>query len=173
MKGETQNVERLADPAAPDTLSSGITMRFAVTRFQLPVVGQRWVRLVRPEHEVDRLAGRFQRGSSSERCGNAGANPAATRSTLRRATARSAVPPVSAPLRATAPRGGYHETQVPCRISASPARSSWLRWAALPPFAQVIADMDGLSPIGSRRGGVCVHDGKPTMRISRLPLPLR
>jgi hypothetical protein len=43
--------------------------------------------------------------------------------------------------------------------------------AALPPFAQVIADMDGRSSVGSRRGGLCVHDGKPTMRISRVPLP--
>jgi hypothetical protein len=44
--------------------------------------------------------------------------------------------------------------------------------AALPPFAQVIADMDGLGWLGSRRGRLCVHGGKPTMRISRLPLPL-
>jgi hypothetical protein len=44
--------------------------------------------------------------------------------------------------------------------------------AALPPFAQVIADMGGLNPFGSRRGRLCVHDGKPTMRISRVPLPL-
>jgi hypothetical protein len=43
--------------------------------------------------------------------------------------------------------------------------------AALPPFAQVIADMDGLASFGSRRGRLCVHGGKPTMRISRLPLP--
>jgi hypothetical protein len=43
--------------------------------------------------------------------------------------------------------------------------------AALPPFAQVIADMDGLGTVGSRRGGMCVHGGKPTMRISQLPLP--
>jgi hypothetical protein len=33
--------------------------------------------------------------------------------------------------------------------------------AALPPFAQVIADMDRLGWFGSRRGSVCVHDGKP------------
>jgi hypothetical protein len=45
--------------------------------------------------------------------------------------------------------------------------------AALPPFAQVIADMDRLGSFGSRRGSVCVHDGKPIMRISRVPLPLR
>jgi hypothetical protein len=31
--------------------------------------------------------------------------------------------------------------------------------AALPPFAQVIADMGGLGSVGSRRGGLCVHDG--------------
>jgi hypothetical protein len=42
---------------------------------------------------------------------------------------------------------------------------------ALPPFAQVIADMDGLDTVGSRRGRLCVHGGKPTMRISRVPLP--
>jgi hypothetical protein len=43
--------------------------------------------------------------------------------------------------------------------------------AALPPFAQVIADMDGLNSLSSYRGGVCVHGGKPIMRISRVPLP--
>jgi hypothetical protein len=43
--------------------------------------------------------------------------------------------------------------------------------AALPPFAQVVADMDGLGSLGSRRGGVWVHGGKPTMQISQLPLP--
>jgi hypothetical protein len=43
--------------------------------------------------------------------------------------------------------------------------------AALPPFAQVIADMGGLGSVGSRRGRLCVHGAKPTMRISRLPLP--
>jgi hypothetical protein len=42
---------------------------------------------------------------------------------------------------------------------------------ALPPFAQVIADMDGPGSVGSRRGWLCVHGGKPTMRISRVPLP--
>jgi hypothetical protein len=35
----------------------------------------------------------------------------------------------------------------------------------------VIADMDGLGSFGSRRGSMCVHGGKPTMRIS--PIPLR
>jgi hypothetical protein len=35
----------------------------------------------------------------------------------------------------------------------------------------VIADMDGLDSFSSCRGGVCVHGGKPTMRISRVPLP--
>jgi hypothetical protein len=43
--------------------------------------------------------------------------------------------------------------------------------ATLPPFAQVIADMGGFGSVGSRRGGLCVHEAKPTMRISCLPLP--
>jgi hypothetical protein len=42
--------------------------------------------------------------------------------------------------------------------------------AALAPFAQMIADMDGLGSFGSRRGSMCVHGGKPTMRISSIPL---
>jgi hypothetical protein len=45
--------------------------------------------------------------------------------------------------------------------------------AALAPLAQVIADMDGLGAVGSRRSGLCVHGGKPTMRISRIPLRQR
>jgi hypothetical protein len=44
--------------------------------------------------------------------------------------------------------------------------------AALPPFAQVIADMSGLGSVGLRRGGLYVHDAKPTTRISCVPLPL-
>jgi hypothetical protein len=43
--------------------------------------------------------------------------------------------------------------------------------AALPPFAQVIADMGGLGSLGSSRGRLCVHGAKPITRISRLPLP--
>ena len=43
---------------------------------------------------------------------------------------------------------------------------------ALPPFAQVIADMGGLGSFRSSRGGVCIHGGKPTMRIFCIPLPL-
>ena len=37
-------------------------------------------------------------------------------------------------------------------------------------FAQVITDMDGLGSFGSRRGSMCVHGGKSTMRISSIPL---
>jgi hypothetical protein len=43
--------------------------------------------------------------------------------------------------------------------------------AALPPFAQMVADMGGLR-FGRRCGGrLCVHGEKPTMPISQLPLP--
>jgi len=45
--------------------------------------------------------------------------------------------------------------------------------AALPPFAQVIADMDGLNSVGSGGGSLWVHGEKPTTRISPVPLPLR
>jgi hypothetical protein len=37
----------------------------------------------------------------------------------------------------------------------------------------MIADMDGLGSFGSRRGSMCVHGGKPTMRIYWLPLRRR
>ena len=37
-------------------------------------------------------------------------------------------------------------------------------------FAQVVADMNGFGSFGSRRGSMCVHGGKPTMRISSIPL---
>jgi hypothetical protein len=42
--------------------------------------------------------------------------------------------------------------------------------AALAPFAQMIANMDGLVSFGSGRGSMCVHGGKPIMRISSVPL---
>jgi hypothetical protein len=45
--------------------------------------------------------------------------------------------------------------------------------AALPPFAQVIADMDGLGSFGACRGRGCAHGGKSTTRSSRVPLPVR
>jgi hypothetical protein len=45
--------------------------------------------------------------------------------------------------------------------------------AALPPFTEMIADMRGLGALGSRGGSVSVHDGKPIMRISHVPLRQR
>jgi hypothetical protein len=51
-----------------------------------------------------------------------------------------------------------------------PRQIELAQMAALAPFAQVIADMDGLGSFGSRRGSMCVHGGKPTMRISSIPL---
>jgi hypothetical protein len=49
--------------------------------------------------------------------------------------------------------------------------SELAQMAALAPLAQVFADMDGTGSFGARRGRFCVHGAKPTMRISRLPLP--
>jgi hypothetical protein len=43
--------------------------------------------------------------------------------------------------------------------------------APLPPFAQVIADMEGTGWFGSRRGCLCVHAEKPSTRRSCHPLP--
>jgi len=55
-------------------------MRLADTRFQVAVIGQRRVRFMRPQHEVDGLACRFSaRDHQSARCGKAGAKPAATK----------------------------------------------------------------------------------------------
>jgi hypothetical protein len=45
--------------------------------------------------------------------------------------------------------------------------------ATLAPFAQVIAEVIGPRSFGSRRGSMCVHGGKPTMRISSVPLRVR
>jgi hypothetical protein len=45
--------------------------------------------------------------------------------------------------------------------------------AALTPFAQVIADMDGMGSFGACGGGGYAHGGKPTMGISCVPLPPR
>jgi hypothetical protein len=45
--------------------------------------------------------------------------------------------------------------------------------AALPPLPQVIADMGGPGLVGSRRSGVWVHGGKPSMRFSHVPLRRR
>jgi hypothetical protein len=42
--------------------------------------------------------------------------------------------------------------------------------APLTPFTEMIADMRGLGAVGTRGGSVCVHDGKPIMRISCIPL---
>jgi hypothetical protein len=43
--------------------------------------------------------------------------------------------------------------------------------AALPPFAQMLADMDGLGSFAACGGCLCIHGEKPSMRIS--PIPLR
>jgi hypothetical protein len=41
----------------------------------------------------------------------------------------------------------------------------------LPPFAQMVADMQRLGAFGSRRGDMPVHSQESNTPISRLPLP--
>jgi hypothetical protein len=43
------------------------------------------------------------------------------------------------------------------------------RMAAYAPLAQMFTDMDGARLIGADGSGLCVHEGKASMRISRLP----
>jgi hypothetical protein len=66
---------------------------------------------------------------------------------------------------------GLHERQVARGDFSVAGQIELAEVTALPPFAQVIADMDGVGFLGARRGSMCVHAGKPTMRVSQLPLP--
>src|SRR5262249_11508309 len=124
------------------------------------------------QHEVDRLPGRFERGIV-ERALRKGRGKsrrdqehiAFTQGNLqsfgelqhhftrRRGTAR------------------LHKAEVARGYLGVPGQIELAQMAALPPFAEVIADMEGLCSFGSRRGSMCVHGMKPTMRIS--PVPLR
>ena len=66
---------------------------------------------------------------------------------------------------------GLHEAQMARRYFGIAGKIELAQMAALPPLAQVIADMDGTGRVGSSGGCVQVHGGEPTMRCSRLPLP--
>jgi hypothetical protein len=44
--------------------------------------------------------------------------------------------------------------------------------AALPPLAQMVADMDGPGSVGASRRSLCVHGLQISTQISCLPLPL-
>ena len=87
-------------------------MRLAETRFQCRSTASAglgsWALSTR---SIAARAG-FSAGSSSERCGNAGANAA-----------------------------GFHETQMTRRNLGIAGQIKLAEMAALPPFAQVIADM--------------------------------
>jgi len=63
--------------------SSGVTMRFAETRFQCRSTASAGLGSCALSTRSIAARADFSAGSSSERCGNAGAKPAATSSTLR------------------------------------------------------------------------------------------
>src|SRR5664279_4513980 len=66
---------------------------------------------------------------------------------------------------------GLHERKVTRGDFGVAGEIKLAEMAALPPFAQVIADMDRLGLFGACRRSMSVHGGKPIMRKSLLPLP--
>src|SRR6185312_14860836 len=66
-----------------------------------------------------------------------------------------------------------HKTEMTRGYLGIPRQIELAQMAALAPFTQMVADMDGLGSFGSRRGSMCVHGEKPTMRISSIPLRQR
>ena len=141
----------------------------AVGRHQIPVpvIGQRRIRLMRLQHEVDRLPRRFQRGIV-ERALRKGRRKA-RRDQEHIAFAQGNLQSFGEFQHHLARRrgaAGFHKAEMPRGYLGVSGQIELAQMAALPPFAQVIADMDGLGSFGSRRGSMCVHGEKPTMRIS-------
>jgi len=118
---------------------------------------------------ADFRAGSFQRALRKRR-----RNPAATSSTLRLAQ-RHGQPlrQLSTMSRDGAARPVSTKLQMTRGNLGIAGEIELAEMAALPPFAQVIADMDGLmrSARAVAEGSFMVE--KPSMRISRVPLPRR
>ncbi len=126
MEAQAHHVEGMAE----QPLRHAVEQRrhhATVRRHQVPVPvdSQRRIGLVRLQNQIDRLACRLRAGSSSERCGNAGAKPAATSMTLAPLMARRAAPPAAAPCHADGvDRPVSMKLKCRAEISASEARSS-------------------------------------------------
>ena len=173
MKGETQHVEGLAEQMRRNACrAAASTMRLAETRFQCRSIASAGLGSCALSTRSIAARADFSAGSSSERCGNAGAYPAATSNTLRsRKGTSQPLRQLQHHLARRRRAAGLHEAQMTRGNLGVAGEIELAEMAALPPFAQVIADMGGLGSFGSCRGGVCVHGGKPTMRNRQLPLP--
>ena len=148
----------------------------AVGRHQIPVpvIGQRRIGLMGLQHQVDRLPRRFQRGIV-ERALRKGRRKARG-DQQHVAFAQGHLQPFGQLQHHVARRrgaAGLDKAEMTRGNLGVAGQIELAEMAALPPFAQVVADMDGLGSFGSRRGSMCVHGGKPTMRISSIPLPPR
>ena len=119
----------------------------AVGRDQIPVpvIGQRRIGLMRLQHQIDRRPRRFQRGIV-ERALRKGRRKA-RRHQQHVAFAQGHLQPFRQLQHHLARRrgaAGFDETQMPRGNLGIAGKIELAEMAALPPFAQVIADMDGL-----------------------------
>ena len=172
MKGEPQDVEGLAEQPRRDALQQ--RHHHAVGRHQVPVpvIGQRRIGLMRLQHQIDRRPRRFQRGIVERTLRKR--RRISRRHQQHVAFAQGNLQPFGQLQHHLARRrraAGFHKTQMPRRDLGVAGEIQLAEMAALPPFAQVIADMDGLGSLGSRRGGVCVHGENLPCENRALPLP--
>ena len=153
VKGEPQHVEGLAEQPLRNALQQ--RRHHAVGRHQVPVPvkGQRRIRLMRLQHQVDRLPRRFQRGiverALRKRRRKSG------RDQQHVAFAQGHLQPLGQLQHHVARRrgaAGFDEAQMARRDLGIAGEIELAQMAALPPFAQVIADMDGLGSFGACRG---------------------
>ncbi len=161
VKSEPQNVEGLAEQSRRNALQE--RHHHAVGRHQIPVpvVGECRIGLMRPQHQIDRSPRRFQRGIVQRALRKRRRKP--RRHQQHVALAQRHGQPLRQLQHHVARRRrapGFHEAQVTCGNLGIAGEIELAEMAALPPFAQVIADMDGLDAVGSRRGRGCVHGGK-------------
>ena len=149
-------------------------MRLADDQIPVPVVGQRRIGLMRLQHEIDRGPRRFQRGiverALRKRRRKTG------RDQQHVALAQRHVEPLGELQHHVARRrraAGFDKAEMARRDLGVAGEIELAEMAALPPFAQMIADMDGLGSFGCGPWRSVRSWQKPTMRISAVPLRLR
>ena len=116
---------------------------------------------MRLQHEIDRCPRRFQRGIVERALRKRRRKPGRDQQHI--ALAQRHREPFGQLQHHVARRrgaAGFHEAEMTRGDLSVAGKIELAEMAALPPFAQVIADMDGLGSFGARRGGGCAHGGK-------------
>ena len=145
MKGEPQNVEGLPEQMRRQAFEQRRHHPVGRHQIPVPVIGQRRIGLMRLQHQIDRSPRRFQRGIVERALRKRRRKP--RRDQQHVAFTQGNLQSFGEPEHHFARRrraAGFHETEVTRGYLGVSGEIELAQVAALPPFAQVIADMAGL-----------------------------